>query len=68
MKLNIKNLCLLLIGALCFGLFIGDWLTALFFNGTFTWYGLMINGIEAFTIMMVEAELTNYYDKKNEEL
>lgn len=43
MKIKMKNLIVLLIGSLTFLTFINDWMLALFFNGTFTCLGIVIN-------------------------
>lgn len=43
MKIKMKNLIVLLIGSLAFLTFINDWMLALFFDGTFTSLGIVIN-------------------------
>lgn len=43
MKLNWKNLIILIFGVLCFVLFMVDWFVIIFQGATFTTFGLLIN-------------------------
>lgn len=60
MKLNVKNLIVLLIGVLAFMLGLSEWIIALVYNGTFTVLGLLINLIEFFVANECYEYLENY--------
>lgn len=64
MKLNIKNLIIMLIGILAFMLGLSDWILALVKNGTFTVVGLLINLTEFFVACECYEYLEDYLNNK----
>lgn len=64
MKLNIKNLIIMLIGILTFMLGVSDWVLALVNNGTFTVIGLVINLAEFFVACECYEYLEDYLNNK----
>lgn len=63
-RLVIKNLFILEIGFLSFILAMSDWIIALFQNGTFTVFGLLINIIELLVSVMCYEYLEDYLNNK----
>lgn len=64
MKLNIKNLIIMLIGILAFMLGLSDWILALVNNGAFTVIGLVINLVEFFVACECYEYLEDYLNNK----
>lgn len=62
-KLVFKNLIIMEYGILMFVLFLTDWIIAIFKNGTFTVFGIIVNGIEAYAAAKCFEYLEDYYNQ-----
>ena len=59
MKLNIKRASILFLGILCATMFITEWVIVLI-KGSFTWFGLFVNLLEAFVVCVCYDYLEDY--------
>ncbi len=63
-KLNIKNFLILELLVLMAVAFLTDWIIAIIHGGTFTIFGLIVNGFEAFIAAISYDYLEQFYENK----
>ena len=64
-KLNIKNFLVLELLVLMIVAFLTDWIIAIIHGGTFTIFGLIVNGLEAFIAAICYDFLEQFYKQKH---